>query len=116
MSARFRAVTLIAVITALSSCQEDGPQASGNIGSGPDLLAAERTACERTGGRWGLRAGDSLFVCYRETRDAGKLCRTADDCQGLCLARSRTCSPITPFLGCHEVLTDAGLPATLCVD
>ena len=116
MSARYRALLSFAAILALLACQEDGPQASGNITSGPDLLAAERTACERTGGRWGLRAGDSLFVCYRNTPDAGKLCRVATDCTGLCLARSRTCSPIKPFLGCHEVLTDAGLPATLCVN
>jgi hypothetical protein len=117
MLARSRALLAIVATFALLACQEDGPQASGNFdGGGPDLLAAERTACEKTGGRWGLRAGDSLFVCYRNTPDAGKLCRSASDCDGLCLARSRTCTPFKPFLGCHEVLTEGGLPATLCLE
>ena len=97
----------------LAACQEDAPTINA---AGPDLLEAERVACERTGGRWSTRGGSKLFICFRDLPDAGKLCRVASDCSGLCLARSRTCSPIEPFLGCHEVLSEGGGQQTLCVN
>ncbi|SEN68133.1 hypothetical protein SAMN04488011_105239 [Palleronia pelagia] len=75
---------------------------------------AER-ACTEDGGRWG-RAGESGFICYRTPRDANKSCTRESDCLGACLARSRTCAPITPLLGCHEILTDSGTRATECKD
>ena len=38
------------------------------------------------------------------------------DCDGMCLARSRTCSPIKPLFGCQDVLADNGTVGTVCVD
>ncbi len=116
MSALFRAIAICVVTLALAACQEDGPLAEVGPDGELDLLASERIACERTGGRWGLRAGDDLFVCFRDTRDANQLCSEASDCEGLCLARSRTCAPVIPFLGCHEILTSGGGRATQCVN
>lgn len=110
-----RGLSIAIASFALVACQEDGPSGPVEMQAFPDVFEAERTACERDGGRWAPRAGDAVYVCYRETPDAGKLCSGASDCEGLCLARSRTCSPITPFLGCHEVLTEGGGRATLCV-
>ena len=75
---------------------------------------AER-ACTDDGGRW-ARAGESGFICYRTPRDANKSCTRESDCLGACLARSRTYAPITPLLGCHEILTDSGTRATECKD
>ena len=115
MSALGRAFTISVLLPLLLSCQEDGRVATDADGA-PDLLADERRECERSGGNWGLRAGDSLFVCFRETRDANQRCSIASDCEGMCLARSQTCSPIEPFLGCHEILTEGGARATQCVN
>ena len=49
-----------------------------------------------------------LHSCITPTRDAGKSCRKAGDCEGLCLARSRTCAPIEPLFGCNAVLQEDG--------
>ena len=116
MSALCRGLAIGVLALLLASCQEDGRIGSDAGARAPDLLADERQRCERSGGRWGLRAGDALFVCFRETRDANQSCKIASDCEGLCLARSRTCSPIEPFLGCHEILTEGGGRATQCVN
>ena len=116
MPAFCRGLAIGAISLLLAACQDDGPIGSDAGGGAPDLLADERKKCERSGGRWGLRAGDALFLCYHETRDANKSCRVASDCEGLCLARSQSCSPIKPFLGCHEILTESGGRATQCVN
>lgn len=76
----------------------------------------EQLACERRGGQF-MRAGDSgLMACVQTTRDAGRQCRRASDCEGECLARSGTCAPFTPLFGCHEVLLDTGARVTQCLD
>lgn len=116
MPATARAIVVIISALTLSACQEDGVQSSSaDISSAPDLLADQRRACERDGGSFAPR-GNSLFVCYVPTSDANQSCRAPSDCESVCLARSRTCAPTTPFLGCHEVLTEAGQRATECVN
>lgn len=73
-------------------------------------------ACEADGGTWG-RAGMSLAqTCFRPTRDGGKSCRKESDCSTLCLARSRTCAPVTPLFGCHPILQADGREVNLCLD
>lgn len=116
MLALGRGFLMICLALTLAACQEDGPRASGDTGGVPDLLAEQRAACENTGGRWGARAGGILFTCYRTTSDANQLCRAASDCESVCLARSRTCAPTEPFLGCHEILTENGGRATQCIN
>jgi len=117
MSAIRRGVTFVLCALALAACQEDGPRASGtqNVAS-PDFFEKDRLACEKQGGHWGAGASDKFFLCYRQTRDANKECSKASDCDGLCLARSRTCAPYTPLYGCQEVLTDNGQQATQCIE
>ena len=80
------------------------------------LKSASQIACEKKGGRFAKAGNSTTFVCVRETRDGGKACRRETDCEGLCLARSRSCSPITPVLGCQEILTQDGLRVTQCVE
>jgi hypothetical protein len=72
-------------------------------------------ACEKGGGRFVSAGTKQSFACVRPTRDAGKRCNRESDCQGLCLARSQTCSPFTPVFGCQEILNDRGLRMTQCV-
>lgn len=82
----------------------------------PAPKSASQIACEDDGGTW-AQAGDSgLRACVFRTRDGGKRCDSRDDCDGECLARSGTCSPIKPLFGCNAVLMDTGAEVTLCID
>ncbi len=78
--------------------------------------SAEGIACVKRGGVWGKAGATGLMACVNTTRDGGKQCRRDRDCEGACLARSRTCAPITPLFGCHEILQDDGRQVTLCID
>ena len=116
MSAVRRVLTVVLMVMALVSCDEDTGSEPVRDSAFPDLLGEQREKCERRGGRWGPAANKTSFACYLTLPDANKTCETGRDCQGLCLARSRTCSPITPFYGCHEVISRAGLPQTVCLE
>lgn len=70
-------------------------------------------ACEKQGGSY--VAVKSMFACVRVPRDAGKRCTSAAECSGECLARSGTCAPYDPLLGCNEVLDTLGRRVTLCL-
>ena len=80
------------------------------------LKSPEERACEKTGGRFAPSGTSGALSCVRQTRDGGKRCSRARDCEGLCLARSMTCSPITPVFGCQDILQQDGLRVTECVD
>lgn len=83
----------------------------------PQYAVLQQQACEKSGGRWGGGGAAGFFVCYKTTRDAlVKSCRAATDCEGLCLARSRSCVPVTPLFGCHSILDTNGQPETICID
>ena len=82
----------------------------------PPPLTAEGRACLKKGGLWGkagIGLGDS---CVMRTRDSGKSCHRASQCDGVCLARSQTCAPYKPLFGCNAILQDNGLEVTLCID
>jgi len=108
---RGRFVGLIAAL-ALVACVEappGGPQ-------GKALTKAERAECLMKGGSTG-RGG--LFpdeVCFLPEPDAGKACTKKTDCEGLCLADTRTCSPVTPMFGCFEFLDETGQKVGICID
>lgn len=90
----------------------------------PDLEAevpttpkpAQQLACEKRGGKWTRVGKGALFACIQPTRDAGKQCSRESQCESQCLARSGTCAPFKPLLGCNEVLQDNGARVTLCID
>lgn len=81
----------------------------------PPMLAQQRAACTREGGQLSSR-GQGLFACVRPTSDGGTQCDAASACQGVCLARSRTCAPFEPMFGCQEVFTLPGRRETVCID
>lgn len=116
MFALSRGLIWVACAILLAACQDDGPRPSAETAPVPDLFKIAAEQCARDGGRWSPAPGKATHVCYKTPRDAGKLCRDAGDCEGLCLARSRTCSPVEPFYGCHEILTSSGIQQTLCVE
>jgi len=78
--------------------------------------SAGQMLCEKSRGQW-LSAGDTgANYCAILTRDGGKQCHKKGDCQGQCLARSGTCSPITPLYGCNDILEKDGGEVTMCID
>lgn len=79
------------------------------------MLEQQRAACTREGGQF-LPRGTGFFACVFQTQDAGRQCDEASDCEGACLARSRTCAPMQPLFGCQEVFTTAGRRETVCTD
>lgn len=113
-----RALALIPVLLALIACQ-DTPAGDANTPLEPvgtARLDVARKACEQRGGSFGRGGLANRFVCFERPRDAGKSCTSSSDCESLCLARSRTCAPVKPMFGCHEVLMGEGRSASLCVD
>ncbi|MEO0945403.1 MAG: hypothetical protein AAFY06_11255 [Pseudomonadota bacterium] len=117
MSAVRHVLTVILCGFLLGACQEDGAVVSeSETDAVPSLLAAEQRNCERRGGNWALTPSRNTFTCYLQTSDANQLCASSDDCSGQCLARSRTCAPITPLYGCHEILTSEGVRQTRCLE
>ena len=81
---------------------------------GPEL-DRQRAACVSDGGRL-MPRGAGFFVCVHQTQDAGRQCDASADCEGVCLARSRTCAPMRPILGCQEVFTLPGRRETVCTE
>lgn len=72
-------------------------------------------ACEKKGRMWG-KIDSGAYACVSRTKDAGKRCERESQCDGVCLARSGTCSPFKPLYGCNEILQDNGARVTLCLE
>lgn len=79
-------------------------------------LTPEAQACVRKGGIWQAIGRSGSMSCVKFTRDSGKVCSKASQCEGYCLARSGTCAPVTPMFGCNDILQDNGGRVTLCID
>lgn len=77
---------------------------------------AEQVLCEKARGQWVAAGETGAYYCASLTRDAGKQCSRKSQCEGLCLARSRTCAPVMPLYGCNDVLERDGRQVTLCID
>ena len=104
---------ILALATALAAClPEKGAGPLPPVGD--QKVAEDRARCERKGGRYGDGPNGSM-ACFVTPRDAGKQCRTASDCESACLARSGTCAPVSPLLGCNEIFNEAGIRVTQCV-
>ena len=73
-------------------------------------------SCIAKGGEFIRDGQGNGFFCSQTPLDAGKSCSAASDCQSACLARSRSCAPVKPLLGCNEVLTNSGVAVTECVN
>lgn len=85
--------------------------------SGPAVeKSPEQLLCEAGKGLWTAAGETGAFFCSWPTRDAGKSCHKAGDCEGQCLARSQTCAPYRPLFGCNEVLDKDGRRMMLCID
>ena len=82
----------------------------------PATLSPEAQACQKRGGRYIKTGSGNLRACVKVTGEEGKTCTRETDCKGACLARSGTCSPVTPLFGCNDILQADGRRVTLCLD
>ena len=103
----------LALLLALAGCVPGGREAP-LPPVGEAAQAKAQASCEARGGRW--LAFGAAFYCVTPTKDGGQSCRTGADCAGACLARSMTCAPAKPLLGCNEVIGSGGLRGMECVD
>ncbi len=96
-----------ALMGLLLSCQvltKAEPEPDGGLaGYNPDGEFAGRADCEKRGGTFSRSGLSGGLVCIETTRDAGKACTAGSQCDGLCLARSGSCSPLKPLFGCHDI-------------
>jgi len=110
---RSEALVLIAAL-ALAACKPLGEKAETLPPVGAEAVALEKAACQGKGGEWAKLNGGEF--CVMMTKDGGKACHAGSDCEGDCLARSQTCAPAKPLLGCNEVLLEGGMRMTQCVE
>lgn len=80
------------------------------------VLSPEALACVKTGGQWATAGESGAKACVHFTKDRGKQCTKASQCEGYCLSRSGTCAPVTPLFGCNDIFQDDGSQATLCIE
>ncbi len=80
------------------------------------VKSASEIACEKRGGHFVSVGRSGAMTCQMPTRDGGKQCTRESDCDGLCLARSNSCAPVKPLLGCQAILQDDGRRVELCID
>jgi hypothetical protein len=80
------------------------------------VKSPSQIACEKKGGHFASLPNRGAMTCQMPTRDGGKQCRRESDCDGVCLARSRTCAPVKPLLGCQDILQNDGRRVKLCID
>jgi len=107
------ALLLAACGTALLPGPDAGSRPGSPVATPGDL---QRIACERRGGRLTAGPGTGSLICAITPRDAGQTCARATDCEGECLARSRTCAPVVPLRGCNDVLDSSGRSTRLCLE
>ena len=82
----------------------------------PALKSPAQLACERRKGLWSEAGANGASFCQTRTRDGGKSCTRSTQCEGYCLAKSNTCAPATPLLGCHDILNEDGKFLTQCIN
>ncbi|RYH11637.1 hypothetical protein [Tropicimonas sp. IMCC6043] len=104
-------------LLALAACNPLSGSRTSEAEEGTQAFVEQaRARCEARGGNFGSGSAGVVNICYVTPKDANQSCSTATDCEGQCLARSRTCAPVIPLIGCHEVLLENGQVAEFCQD
>lgn len=80
------------------------------------VKSPSQLSCEKSGGSFVVIGRSGAMTCQKPTRDGGKRCTRESDCDGVCLARSNSCAPVKPLLGCQSILQDDGRRVELCID
>ena len=100
----------------LAGCKTEDPAPLQAGTFDPNIVSQQKSLCEERGGRWGAGGKAANLVCYMTPEDANTFCSVDTDCEGFCLARSRSCAPVTPMFGCNDVLNARGAMQTVCID
>lgn len=79
------------------------------------VLAQQKVECLEAGGRWGRGGILALQQCFPNYSDGGKSCNRDSDCQGMCMADTRSCSQTFSY-GCLSYLNDEGKVEEICID
>jgi len=79
------------------------------------LLAQQKVECLEAGGTWGRGGILGLEQCFPNYSDGGKSCNRDSDCQGMCMADTRSCAPSFSY-GCLSYLNDEGKVEEICID
>jgi len=79
------------------------------------VLAQQKAECLEAGGRWGRGGILALEQCFPTYSDGGKSCNRESDCQGMCMADTRTCAQSFSY-GCLSYLNDDGKAEEICID
>ncbi len=122
MQIPFRAPLIVSLIClaaglTLAACQQEEAVGLEPGANAPGALDAAREACAAAGGTFERAPGSgNVELCVTRPADGNQPCATANDCEGFCLARSRTCAPVTPLLGCNDILLTNGTESTVCVN
>ncbi|MDV7144225.1 hypothetical protein R3X27_16185 [Tropicimonas sp. TH_r6] len=109
-------IVLLASLLVLAACNplDRVPEPTAPPGSAA-FFEEQRAICEARGGTFVDSESRPTKICFVTPKDAGEGCSQRSDCEGECLARSRSCAPVIPLVGCHEVLMSGGMPATVCL-
>lgn len=110
---RWMAVVLLVL---LAACRDEPAPDYGIPNYDPNMLDRQHAACAERGGSFRKSGISGGWVCFQPMPDANEPCATSSDCDGLCLARSKTCTPIMPLIGCHEVVLASGAVVKQCVE
>ena len=114
MQLMFRVVAAGAFCALVAGCvPETGEPELVNGGPVDPVQNTTKAACEAAGGQ--IVVGLAGPTCAKPTKDAGKACSDSSQCEGFCLAQTKTCTPTSPYFGCFAVL-ERGQTPTLCVD
>lgn len=110
-----RKFLLLGIALLLSGCLGAKPAPNPLLMSPAESLARSRAQCEAAGGRYMGQKGGAM-LCFHTPPDAGKSCTRSTQCTAGCLAKSQTCAPITPLIGCQQLLDNEGRLVTQCVN
>ena len=97
-----------------AGCRPEGRGALPPVGEA--RMDEYHKACLKSGGDYLRLGAGKTFACEAVPEDAGKYCTKASDCESACLARSHSCAPVKPLMGCNDILTEDGTAATQCVN
>lgn len=107
---------ITALCLALGACVMGGPLSAPKLPPvGAASVAQDKASCQRSGGEFAGTQGKAM-LCFHTPPDAGRQCDRATQCTAGCLAKSHTCAPITPLIGCQDLLDDQGRTVTQCVN
>lgn len=104
---------VLAVLTVVAGCQIGAAAKLEPVGEA--RVDVDHAACIKRGGDY-RQIGGAGYFCLETTKDAGKSCSSANQCESACLARSQSCAPLKPLFGCNEILTGSGVAVTQCIE